>query len=147
MDGIPWPIAASIAGALASFVIWVGNKAWHVFEEHAERRTRGIEAIAPTIERQMAQVLHHLAEAEKRHEALLRTMEHDVVAALGHTRDAILSAIALEDRIEQLRGETTQRNIPAMSVEQAEATLRATPVGGAGESRASRHPRSRPTSP
>lgn len=139
MDGIPWHIVGAIGGPVLGGLVWLGKKAWTLVEKHAERRTQGVEAIAPAIKAAFEDVRDHVtAEATSQSSAVAQA-EKKIIEALQATESQILQEVGLAKRIEQIEAIVTGKAVAAP----ASVHERSTPAPSAP--RAPSH--SRPGSP
>jgi hypothetical protein len=135
-DGVPWQVVAGGIGVLSGAIGWIGKRAWDLVEKHSERRTVGIEAIAPAIERFEKTMTEHMAEHARRHAEHLDSVRDVVVASIDKAKDETINAIGIGSKLDRLqqrggagisgerpRYESTLRGIPAVGAEEAELLL------------------------
>jgi len=104
MDGIPWQAATAIITPLVGGLVWLGKKAWTLIEAHAERRTKGIEAIAPSIGLSFDKMQKHVTEHADEHTKTVEDAERKIVAAVDAAKAEIVDKIALSARLERVEG-------------------------------------------
>jgi hypothetical protein len=102
MDGIPWQVVTAIATPVIAFAAWLGKKAWTVIEAHAERRTKGIEAIAPAIKTTMDEVRKHVTDHAEAHTEVVEKAERNIVAAVTTSEARVLAHVGIAQRLERV---------------------------------------------
>lgn len=102
MDGIPWQAATAIITPIAGGIVWLGKKAWTLIEGHAERRTKGIEAIAPSIKLSFDEMRKHVTDHATEHTKTVDDAERSIVAAVDAAKAEIVDKIALSARLERV---------------------------------------------
>lgn len=133
---VPWEVVAGGLTALAGAIGWIGKRAWDLVEKHSERRTKGIESIAPAIEKFEQEIVAHMAEHARQHAAHIDRVRDEVVATVERAKDATIEAIGIGEKLERLqqrdpgisgerpRYEATLRGVQAMTAQEAELRLR-----------------------
>jgi hypothetical protein len=116
-----------ISGALA----WIGKKIWDVFEGHAERRTKAVEAIAPSIKASFDEMRKHVTDHADEQAKTVEKAESNVIAAVTNAKAAIIEQIGVSQRLERV--ELHVATIKAKDLEDPTAPERF-------EGRPSRHP-------
>jgi len=102
MDGIPWQIAAPIVTTLAGGFGWICKKIWTLVEAHAERRTKGIEAIAPSVKATFDEMRKHVTDHADRHAEAVQKAEANIIARVDKASVSIVESIELSKRLERL---------------------------------------------
>jgi uncharacterized membrane protein len=110
MDGIPWQIAAPIVTTLAGGFGWVCKKIWTLVETHAERRTKGIEAIAPSVKATFDEMRKHVTEHADKHAETVQKAEANIITAVNTARTSIVESIELSKRLERLETASLKAN-------------------------------------
>lgn len=95
-------IAAAIATPLTAGVAWIAKKLWTLLEAHAERRTKGIEAIAPSIKTVFDEMRKHVTDHADEHLRAVEGAERKIVEAVGAAKAEIVDKIALNARLERV---------------------------------------------
>jgi hypothetical protein len=102
MDGIPWQVVTAIATPCVGGLVWIGKKAWGLLESHAERRTKAIEAIAPSIKSWFDEMGKHVSDHADKHARAVESAEQNIVAAVGAAKADIVEKIGISARLERL---------------------------------------------
>ncbi len=102
MDGIPLAVIAPVVTAVAGGFGWLCKKAWTLIEAHAERRTKGIEAIAPSVKATFDEMRKHVTDHADRHADAVQKAEANIIATVNTARTSIVESIELSKRLERL---------------------------------------------
>jgi hypothetical protein len=102
MDGIPWQVVAPVVTAIAGGLGWACKKAWTLVETHAERRTKAVEAIAPSIKVTFDGLIKHVTEHADEHAKAVEKAESNILAAVNTTRASLVEAIGFSQRLERV---------------------------------------------
>jgi hypothetical protein len=102
MDGIPWQVVTPIATTIVGGLIWLCKKTWTLLEGHAERRTKAVEAIAPSIKAAFEEVSDHVSEKAKVHTEVIEKTERRIIEAVSTGNERVLAAVGLAQRVERV---------------------------------------------
>lgn len=102
MDGVPWQLVAPAITALAGGFGWVCKKVWTIVEAHAERRTKGIEAIAPSVKETFNEMRKHVTDHADKHAEAVQRAETNILTKIDKTSASIVESIELSKRLERL---------------------------------------------
>lgn len=102
MDGIPWQVVTPIATAVTGGLVWLGKKIWTLVENHAERRTKGIEAIAPSIKQTFDEMRKHVTDHAEDHAKAVEKAESNIITAVNTARASIVEQIGFAKRLERV---------------------------------------------
>lgn len=102
MDGTLWAIAAAIGTPLSAGIAWICNKAWKLVEDHAERRTKAFEAIAPSVKTTFDEMRKHVTEHADKHAEAVQRAETNIIASVNTARSTIVESIELAKRLERV---------------------------------------------
>ena len=88
--------------ALAGGFGWVCKKVWTIVEAHAERRTKGIEAIAPSVKETFNEMRKHVTDHADKHAEAVQRAETNILTKIDKTSASIVESIELSKRLERL---------------------------------------------
>lgn len=102
MDGIPWQVVTAIATPFAGGAVWLGKKAWTLIEQHAERRTKAMEAIAPSIKNAFDDMREHVTSHADEHAKVVEKAESNILTAVKTAHANIVEQIGFAKRLERV---------------------------------------------
>jgi hypothetical protein len=102
MDGIPWQVVLALATPVLGALGWLGKRIWTTVETHAERRTKGIEAIAPSVKATFDEIRRHVSDHAGEHTKAVKDAETNIVTVVKEARSSIIDSIELSKRLERV---------------------------------------------
>lgn len=102
MDGTLLTIAGAVATPCAAGIAWLAKKTWTLLEGHAERRTKAVEAIAPSIKSTFDEMRAHVSSHAGEQAKAVEKAEQTIVKAVHEARADIVDKIGISARLERL---------------------------------------------
>jgi len=102
MDNTVLAIAGAIATPVSAGVAWLCKKAWKMYEDHAERRTKAMEAVAPAIKSTFDEMRKHVTDHADEQAKAVKQAEQNIVKAVDAAKADIVDKIGISTRLERL---------------------------------------------
>lgn len=112
MDGSFMAIAGAIAAPVSAGVAWLCKKAWKLFEDHAERRTKAVEAVAPAIKATFDEMRKHVSDHADEQARAVEKAEQNIVKAVDAAKGEIVDKIGISARLERLEAAAFTPKVP-----------------------------------